>query len=118
VVEDEQVIIAGTLGSLNVVADHRGVRADLRLGKHHAEFHVPFSLQSSVHFVHAAAEKLYGSDASNFSAFSNLTKCTNVGAEEGGSASTDRMTYRMAGLTRAHAIHTRHSAAAVHRRCS
>jgi len=40
VVEDQQMIITGTLGSLGVVADHCGVRADLRLGKHHAEFHV------------------------------------------------------------------------------
>jgi hypothetical protein len=47
---------------------------------------------SSVHFVDAAAEKLYGSDASNFSAFPNLIKCTNVDAGEGASASTDRMT--------------------------
>src|SRR5207253_9881066 len=30
VVEDEQVVVAGTLGSLGVVADDRGVRADLR----------------------------------------------------------------------------------------
>jgi hypothetical protein len=57
--------------------------------------------------VHAAAEKLYGSDASNFSAFSNLIKCTNVAAEEDASASTDRTTYRMASH-KAHAIHTRH----------
>jgi hypothetical protein len=44
VVEDEQVVVAGTLGSLGVVADDCGVRADLRLGKHHAEFHVVFIL--------------------------------------------------------------------------
>jgi len=39
VVEHEQVIVAGSFGRLRVVADHRGVRADLRLGKHHAESH-------------------------------------------------------------------------------
>src|SRR5437867_4606309 len=39
VVEDEQVIVAGSLGCLRVVADHRGVRADLRLRKHYAESH-------------------------------------------------------------------------------
>src|SRR5207247_5068814 len=44
VVEDEHVIVAGTLGRLRVVADHHGVRADLRLGKHHAESHVLFFL--------------------------------------------------------------------------
>src|SRR5882762_9435879 len=40
VVEDEQVIVAGTLRGLGVVADHRRVRADLRLGKYHAESHI------------------------------------------------------------------------------
>src|SRR6267143_2512018 len=44
VVEDEQVVVTGTLGRLGVVADDRGVRADLRLGKYHAEFHVVFVL--------------------------------------------------------------------------
>src|SRR5262245_15834203 len=39
VVEHEEVIVAGSFGRLRVVADHRGVRADLRLGKHHAESH-------------------------------------------------------------------------------
>ena len=32
--------VAGALGGLGIVADHRGVRADLRLRKHHAELHV------------------------------------------------------------------------------
>ena len=45
VVEDEQVMVAGALGRLGIVADHRGVGADLRLRKHHAESHV---LSSSV----------------------------------------------------------------------
>src|SRR5437879_1162259 len=44
VVEDEQVVVASGLNSLGIVADDRGVRADLRLGKHHAEFHVVFVL--------------------------------------------------------------------------
>ena len=48
VVEDEQVIVAGTLGGLGVVADHRRVRADLRLGKHHAESHLVFFLLEEV----------------------------------------------------------------------
>src|SRR4029453_11215906 len=43
VVEDEQMIVARALGRLGVVADHHGVRADFRLGKHHAESHVVFS---------------------------------------------------------------------------
>src|SRR5262249_25991124 len=39
VVEHEQMVIAGALGGLRVLSNHRGVRADLRLGKHHAEPH-------------------------------------------------------------------------------
>ena len=48
VIEDEQVIIACALGGLGVIADHRRVRADLRLGKHHAEFHLVFLLFAEV----------------------------------------------------------------------
>jgi len=40
VVEREQMIIARALGGLRIVSDHGGVRADLRLRKHHSELHV------------------------------------------------------------------------------
>src|SRR5438552_18274770 len=40
VVEDEQMIVARTLGGLRIVPDHGGIRADLRLRKQHSELHV------------------------------------------------------------------------------
>src|SRR6266446_4166890 len=40
VVQDEQMIVARTLGRLRIVPDHGGIRADLRLRKHHSELHV------------------------------------------------------------------------------
>ena len=39
VIEHEQVIVAGVLGGLRVVLDHRGIRADLRLREYDAESH-------------------------------------------------------------------------------
>src|SRR5262249_10164911 len=40
VIEHQQMMVAGALGRLRVVANNRGVRADLSLGKHHAESHL------------------------------------------------------------------------------
>src|SRR6266849_2362673 len=41
--------LCSALGGLGVVADHRGVRADLRLRKHHPELHVVSSSGSAVY---------------------------------------------------------------------
>ena len=55
VVEDEQMIVARALRRLGVVADHHRVRADFRLGKHHAESHVVFSSFSGLRLPGLAA---------------------------------------------------------------
>jgi hypothetical protein len=47
-------------------------------------------------YTREVAEKLYGSDAINFIAFTNLIKCTNVGADDGESTAMDKTTYSMA----------------------
>ena len=47
-------------------------------------------------YTREIAENLYGQNASDFIALTNLIKCTNVGAEDGVSPSTDRTTYGMA----------------------
>src|SRR5262245_2360589 len=39
VVEDEQMMVAGALGGLRIVADHGGIRSALRLRKYHSELH-------------------------------------------------------------------------------
>jgi len=46
-------------------------------------------------YTREIAERLYGKNAHDFIAFTNLIKCTNVGAEDGESASTDKTTYHM-----------------------
>src|SRR5712664_480802 len=79
VVEDEQVIVAGTLGSLGVVTDDRGVRADLRLGKHHAEFHVVFVLHrrfaSCIRIAEVAALSCRRADESRFAQVVEVGYC-------------------------------------------
>jgi hypothetical protein len=47
-------------------------------------------------YTREIAENLYGQNASDFIAFTNLIKCTNVGADDGESTSTDKTTYGMA----------------------
>jgi hypothetical protein len=47
-------------------------------------------------YTREIAEKLYGHDASDFIGFTNLIKCTNVGADDGESTSIDRTTYVIA----------------------
>ena len=47
-------------------------------------------------YTREIAENLYGESASDFIAFSNVIKCTNVEAEDGDSRSTDNTTYQMA----------------------
>jgi hypothetical protein len=47
-------------------------------------------------YTREIAENLYGCDAADFIAFTNLIKCTNVGADDGESKSADRTTYKMA----------------------
>ena len=46
-------------------------------------------------YTRQIAENLYGRNAHEFIAFSNLIKCTNVGADDGDSTSTDKTTYMM-----------------------
>jgi hypothetical protein len=46
-------------------------------------------------YTRGIAEKLYGTKAIDFIAFTNLIKCTNVGADDGESTSTDKTTYSM-----------------------
>jgi hypothetical protein len=47
-------------------------------------------------YTREIAETLYGSQAFESIAFTNLIKCTNVGADDGESTSTDKTTYKMA----------------------
>lgn len=47
-------------------------------------------------YTREIAENLYGEQASDFIAFSNAIKCTNVGADDGDSTSSDKTTYQMA----------------------
>jgi len=48
-------------------------------------------------YTREIAEHLYGPDASDYIAFTNLIKCTNVGADDGSSSSADGTSYTMAG---------------------
>lgn len=47
-------------------------------------------------YTREIAENLYGESASDLIAFSNVIKCTNVGADDGDSTSADKTTYQMA----------------------
>ena len=47
-------------------------------------------------YTREVAERLYGPHASDYIAFTNVIKCTNVGADDGSSSSADATTYRMA----------------------
>ena len=47
-------------------------------------------------YTREIAENLYGHNAADFIAFTNLIKCTNVGADDGESTSIDKTTYGMA----------------------
>ncbi|MEB2283044.1 MAG: hypothetical protein OZ922_00030 [Myxococcales bacterium] len=47
-------------------------------------------------YTREIAKNLYGDNAPDFIAFTNLIKCTNVGADDGESTSTDKTTRRMA----------------------
>lgn len=47
-------------------------------------------------YTREIAENLYGENAHDFIAFTNLIKCTNVNADDGESRSTDKTTYQMA----------------------
>lgn len=47
-------------------------------------------------YTREIAEKLYGENAHEFIAFTNLIKCTNVGADDDDSTSTDKTSYNMA----------------------
>lgn len=47
-------------------------------------------------YTREIAENLYGENAHEFIAFTNLIKCTNVGADDGNSTSTDKTSYKMA----------------------
>lgn len=46
-------------------------------------------------YTREIAERLFGENAPDFIAFTNLIKCTNVGAEDRKSTSTDKTTYHM-----------------------
>ena len=47
-------------------------------------------------YTREVAERLYGQHASDYIAFTNLIKCTNVGTDDGSSSSTDVTSYKMA----------------------
>ena len=47
-------------------------------------------------YTREIAENLYGENAHEFIAFTNLIKCTNVGADDGVSTSIDNTSYKMA----------------------
>ena len=47
-------------------------------------------------YTREIAENLYGEKAHEFIAFTNLIKCTNVGADDGRSTSNDKTSYKMA----------------------
>lgn len=46
-------------------------------------------------YTRDVAERLYGPDAHDFIAFTNLIKCTNVGGEAGSTSAADTTSYRM-----------------------